>query len=88
MGGMLKPRMTGLMLLNGGVQQYGDPTAIPKHKKTFAEDIHISDDGYLVKRPGKRPIGPRFFVDETLTQFGFTEVGDGLIEATEGLIEK
>jgi len=62
-----KIKSTGLIMLNGGVQEYGDPIAIPKQKKIIGEDIHIDSQGYLVKRPGKSLTGPGFGgTDKTL----------------------
>ena len=61
--GTSKEKSTGILLFNKGLQEYGDPIALPKDKKTLAVDIHINSEGYLQKRPGRKISTPAF-VDE------------------------
>lgn len=62
----IRIKSTGITLLASGVQEYGDPIAIPKQKKIAMEDCHIDSQGYLVKRPGKAPFGPWVVPDTTI----------------------
>lgn len=59
-----KLKSTGVIPLAGGVQEYGDPVLIPKHRKVNMEDCHIDEEGYLVKRPGRRLTTPDFRIWE------------------------
>jgi hypothetical protein len=62
--GKANVKSTNIQLLTGGLQEYGDPIAIPKNKKTIATDIHINAEGFLQKRPGRILAGPVFSVEE------------------------